>query len=303
MNPYTGSTFFSFFGILIRRLLTGMHTLATDEVQLLVLSGVAISCAFVGTFLMLRKMTMLANALSHTILLGIVLVYLLISSSLGVLTLMVASLVMGLITAFLTEALSKLTRLQEDASIGLVFTALFAVGIFLVTAYTRNLHIGSELIMGNVDALQPKDIRLVFATLGINLTLFTLFFRGYLLTTFDGGVAKSFGYSPSLFHYLLMVQTAMSAISAFRSIGVFMVLTFLVAPTMIARLFTTTLKGLLIGSSAVGVITSIVGVALSRHFLTLFGIGLSTGGIVVTLLFFVYMIALTFRKQKIYFSV
>ncbi len=306
MSPYNGSNFFSFFWILLKRMVTWSYPLATDEVQLYVLSGIAISCAFVGTFLMLRKMTMLANALSHTILLGIVGAYLLFTTSLGLTTLMVSSLVMGVITTFLTQAISKLTRLQEDASIGLVFTLLFAIGLFLVTSYTRNLHIGTELLMGNVDALQPRDIRLVFTTLCLNLVLFTLFFRGYLLTTFDSGIAHSFGYSPTLFHYLLMIQAAMTAISAFRSIGVFMVLAFLVVPPMIARLFTKTLKSLLLGGCTAALGTVLLGVALSRHCLTFFGVGLSTGGIVVTLLFFIYLIAavwkLTFRKPGLYFS-
>ncbi len=295
MNPYTGQNIFTFFGVFLQRLFSGMHPLATDEIQLIVLSGIALSCALVGTFLMLRKMTMLANAMSHTVLLGIVIAYLLLPK-LEMSTLMIAALITGLVTTCLTQFLTRLTRLQEDASIGLIFTLLFAIGLLLVTLYTRNLHIGTELIMGNADALQLKDIRIVWSSLGINLVLITLFYRGYQITTFDPNLARSLGFSPMLFHYLLMVQTSLTAISAFRSIGVFMVLAFLIAPTLIAHLFTQTLSKLLLIASLVSVGAVFIGVALSRHILTYYGIGVSTGGIVVSLLFVFYLAALTFRQ-------
>src|ERR1700722_13660902 len=141
-NPYSGVDFFGFFQVLFMRILSGeILNLATDEIQILVLMGVALSGALVGTFLVLRNMTMVANALSHTILVGIVGAYLLLSS-LGALTdafegmslmhLTLASLLAGLLTTLLTEFLNKVTGLQEDAAVGLVFTSLFALGVLLV---------------------------------------------------------------------------------------------------------------------------------------------------------------------------
>ncbi len=149
-NPYNGQTFFGFFLTLLHRLwgfvsgdLEWRH-LASDELQVVVLVGVASSSALVGTFLVLRKMTMLANALSHTILLGIVGAYLLTRETvlfqdgghggpINIQAMLLAALVMGLVTTFLTEFLTKTARLQEDASTGIVFTSLFALGIILVT--------------------------------------------------------------------------------------------------------------------------------------------------------------------------
>lgn len=172
-HPYSDLTFFEVFGQFIMRLLkalTGQLSsvdLAPDEIQALVLIAVSLSCSLVGSFLVLRRSTMLANSLSHTILIGIVGAYLWTQpisheiSFLPISTLLIASLLTGLATAFLTHLCHRLFRLQEDASIGLVFTSLFALGIVLVTLFTRNAHIGVEVVMGNVDALHLHDIRLV----------------------------------------------------------------------------------------------------------------------------------------------
>src|ERR1700722_9961958 len=157
-NPYSDQDFLGFFGVLFSRLLLliigklPFGSLVADEIQMIVLSCVAVTGAMVGTFLVLRKMTMLANALSHTILLGIVVAYLL-CESLTIPVLMVAALATGIATTFLTEFLNRVIKLQEDASIGLVFSVLFALGIVLLTLFSRNVHIGTELVMGNVDAL------------------------------------------------------------------------------------------------------------------------------------------------------
>jgi manganese/zinc/iron transport system permease protein len=86
----------------------------------------------------------------------------------------------------------------------------------LLTFFGRNVHIGTELVMGNVDALQRSDIRIVGAVLGINLALFTFLYYGFKITTFDPLLAKAFGFSPVFFNYLLMVQTSVTAIGHLR---------------------------------------------------------------------------------------
>lgn len=312
-NPYSGQTFFGFFFQLLIRLwafATGnlsFDQLATDEVQVLVLAGVASSAALVGTFLVLRKMTMLANALSHTILVGIVLAFLWTYGLSGnipehpnqiqIHVLLIASMIMGLVTAFLTELLTKGTRLQEDASTGIVFTSLFSVGVIAVTLLTRNAHIGTEAVMGNVDALQLGDAKLVYIVLLINLLILFLFFKELKITTFDPGLAKSFGISPSFFGYLLMAQISMTAIGAFRAVGVLMVLAFITGPALTARLISGTLQKMLLISVGIGILASFVGVALSRHILTVYAVSLSTAGVVVCVIVIFYL-AVAFYANK-----
>lgn len=312
-NPYSDTTFFSFLWTLIQRFMAfvsgdvSLQSAAADEIQIAVLAGLSISSALVGTFLVLRRLTMLANALSHTVLFGIVCAYLfmmhLIHSQdpyriLSIPVLMIAAFGTGLLTTFLTEFLTRVMKVQEDASIGLVFSILFALGIVLVTLFSRNVHIGTELVMGNVDALQKEDVKGILTILGVNAALFALLFNGFKITAFDPQLAKTLGFSPFFFNYLLMVQTSLTAIGAFRAVGVLMVLAFLVIPVLTARLLTHSLSLLIVLASAIGCLASILGVALSRHLLTVFGIGLSTGGIVVTVMGILYLAACIFAPQK-----
>lgn len=304
-NPYASKTFFPFLLQLALRLwgmMTGkipLQELASDEIQIIVLIGVAISSALVGTFLILRKMTMLANSLSHTILVGIVMAFFLTSASyadsahpgsFNIKVMLLASLMMGLITTFLTDGLTKYARLQEDASTGIVFTSLFALGIILVTVLSKNAHIGTEVVMGNVDALQIEDCKLVYMALGINVLLFVLFFKEFQVTTFDPALAYAMGFSVLLFNYVLMAQVSITAISAFRAVGVLMVLAFITGPPLTARLLTDNLKTMLYLASGIGALSAILGVALSRHLLTAYGMALTTAGLVVCVIAGSYII-------------
>lgn len=312
-NPYTDQSLFSFLWVFFQRFwkfITGnlqLQELVADEIQILVLCGVAISGALVGTFLVLRKMTMLANALSHTILLGIVVTYLLMfylgylhdpHGVMGIPLLLTASLITGIWTTFLTDSIHRYFKLQEDASIGLVFTSLFAIGILLVTLFTRNVHVGTELVMGNVDALRLADLSNVLFVLLLDFLFIFVFFKEFKLTTFDPGLSRALGVSPSFFNYLLMILTSATAVGAFRAVGVLMILAFFVFPSLIARFLTDRLSILLLLACVVGCIASILGVALSRHVLSLYHVGLSTGGIVVCLLTFFFIITVLLSPKK-----
>lgn len=314
-NPYSDKTFWGFLVQLAMRFIAFIRgdiswdSLASDEIQILVLVGVAASSALVGTFLVLRKMTMLANSISHTILIGIVLAFLWSgqqdshghAGAINIHAMLIAALIMGVLTAFLTELLTKGARLQEDASTGLVFTSLFAVGVVALTVLTRNAHIGTEVVMGNVDALQLDDCKLVYLILAMNMTLFVLFFKEFKITTFDPALAKALGIAPFFFSYLLMTQVSSTAIGAFRAVGVLMVLAFITGPALTARLLTHDLKKMLLLAVAIGAGASIIGVALSRHVLTVYGAPLSTSGLVVCTIVLCYaLVAITSLLHKLY---
>jgi manganese/zinc/iron transport system permease protein len=310
MNPYTGKTLLGYFGLLFSRLgmlLEGklaLSDLATDEVQILVLIGLAIASSCIGVFLVLKKMTMLANSLSHTILFGIVLAYLFIapfsshsegdSYQLNFEVLFIGALLTGLITAVCTQLLTHFIKLQEDASIGLVFTTFFALGIVLVTLFTRNAHIGTEVVLGNIDALHFDDLKIMVGITVLNVCVIGLFFKEFQITAFDPLMAASVGVFPSLFNYLLIVLTAGTAIASFRAVGVLLFLAFLVGPVLTARLFTDRLKPLIFLSIAIGVLSSVLGAGLARHFLTVYHMPLSTAGLVVCTMATFYLLSLLF---------
>lgn len=316
MNPYRGTTFFGFFIELAERLWQfacgklGVADLASDELQILVLGGIAISGALVGSFLVLRRMAMLANSLAHTTLLGIVMAFLLLKGTSGTFgtmnlsILVLAALITALLTTFLTAFLGR--HLQEDAAIGVVFTTLFATGLLLVTLYTRNLHMGTEVVMGNVDALHPDDLKLVGWVLCLNLVAGFALKRFYAMTSFDPGFSRALGFSPTLGHYVLMTQVAATAIGGFRAVGVMMVLAFMVVPTLAARQLTNRLERLLVLASGLGLLAAVLGVATARHLLSVYHLALSTAGLVVcylALLFALSVLIMAWRRRLLVVSI
>src|SRR3990167_2299625 len=211
MNPYWGANFFQFFATFFERLIHGtlFFSPEADELQMGVLALVALSCGLIAPFLVLKRMTMFANALSHTLLFGIVTAFLLSSSFWGATlfdpsTLLIGALVAAFLTAFLTEGAVRLFRLQAEGSVGLIFSLLFALGVILATLFTKNVHLGVEVVLGNADALQPSDLSLVGYWSCVQLALILLFFRPLQIAAFDRLFAAALGIRPLLFHFLLL---------------------------------------------------------------------------------------------------
>lgn len=269
----------------------------SDWIQIVVLSSIAIACGLIGPFLVLRRMAMFANALSHTILLGIAIAFLLTGGLFFDLSnLLMGAFLAALMTAFLTGGLVHLFRLQEDASIGLVFTALFALGITVVTLFMKEAHIGIEAVMGNADILQWSDLKIALSLVGVNLLSILVWYKPFQLTSFDLNLAKTLGFRGGFYQFLLLFLAAFTCIGAFRAVGVLLVLGFLVGPYLTARLFFHRLPHLLVATSLIGVLISCAGVGISRLCLDLFELPLSTGGIISTLIGITFIVAKWIRS-------
>ncbi|MDN3505048.1 MAG: metal ABC transporter permease [Rhabdochlamydiaceae bacterium] len=313
MNPYWGQNFVSFLAIFFKRffgVITGNLPLAPDELQIFTLSLIGVSTAIIGVFLVLRKSTMQANSLSHTTLLGITLVVIFYGFfttnetgqffHFSLTKLILSALITAFATLFFTRFLQEKMRVQTDASIGLVFSLFFALGILLVTLYTRNMHIGVEAIMGNVDALHPNDLFLSLAICFINVAVTIVLYSWYKMTTFDLNLAKSFGIKVGLIETILILQTTLTIMGGFRAVGVILILAMITAPVITARLFTNRLYSLFFFSIAISVLASFFSVALSRHILSVTKVASSTSAlnILFLLLFFIISATLTFVLSK-----
>lgn len=297
MSPYSGVSILHFFGVLALRLpaiFTAMvrgEVLYTDEIQVLVLGSMGLCCGLLGSLLVLRRMTMLANSLSHTILLGIVAAFMLTRFTSGedfleqgplpLGTLMVASCITAVATTFLTEAFTRWFRLSEEASTGLVFTALFAAAIVFVTVFTRNAHIGIEIVMGNADGLSRSDVALGLWVLFFNVLLTAAMYRAFLSTTFDPGFSRLIGFRTGLISYILMAQVGLSVVAGFRAVGILMILAFLVGPVLAVRPWVHSLRGLMVGSAMLGFLSGLFAVATARGLLSEWRLPLSTGALAV----------------------
>lgn len=300
---YAGKTFFSFLKALFFHASSFSGSLALDEIQLLTFICVGISCALCGTLLSLRRGAMLANALSHTTLLGLVVAFWIFGSSvvmdmrvLGLAALLTALLSVGLIR-WLTDAL----RLQREAAIALVFTALFSLGVVATALLTKNLHIGIESVAGSGDLLSFDDLKASAALALSSALLCALCYKSLALSTFDQTLARSMGIRTKLIQITLMSLSSACIVAGFRSVGVVMVLAFFIAPALFARLFAKHLSGALWLAVAFVVFCCLIGCALARHLLTLYHLPVSTGALVATLLSVLSGVALISKKSAAFF--
>lgn len=312
MNPYFAKDFFSFFAVFIQRLFLlfsgqlSLVEIASDELQIFVLSLISCATAIIGSLLVLKKSAMLANSLSHTVLLGICVAYLIVAFFsqqqtpiiMEIYILLLAAFITAILTTILTQFLIHSLRLQEDASIGLIFTLFFALGVTIVTMYTRSTHLGIEAVTGNVDALHLNDLKLVSWVVFLDIFVVGIFFKEFKMVIFDPCFATVLGIRSSLFHYLLMILTAATVIGAFRAVGILLVLSLLVGPVLIARIFTKRLKPMILCACMIGSFSSLFSVAMARHVLSVYDLPLSTAGLVVFVVTVIYCASLLFIKIK-----
>jgi len=303
MNPYWGANFFQFFAILGQRLGSLLRgetiSLAPDEVQILVLAGVALSCGLIGTFLLVRKMTMIANSLSHTLLLGIVVSTILFSGKLGIATLLASAFITALLTVGLSYLLSRSPFVKEDAGVGLSFTTLFALGLVALMLFAKSTHIGIEVVMGNLDAVHVDDIFFSWMIAAIDGLLLFIFYPWLKAHSFDSTFSFSLKLPCKSLDLLFLMLVSLTCVGAFRSVGVLIVLTFLTGPALCGKIFCRHLKRILLTAVGLGLLASLLSVAIARHILSVYHIPLSTAGIavVVIALFVVFALASTARRM------
>ncbi|MEM6736698.1 MAG: metal ABC transporter permease [Bacteroidota bacterium] len=268
----------------------------------IILTGslVAVSCSLLGSFLILRKMSMVGDAISHSVLPGIVIAFLL-AGSMQSIWMLVGAGILGVFTTFLIEFFHQKGRLQTDASIGVTFTWLFALGVILVTYYAGNAHIDQDCILYGEIAYVPINliytasgraigpeavIILIFVLLAI-LTFIYLFYKELFITTFDSAYAKAIGISTGKWHYLLMGLVSLTTVASFESVGAILVVAFLIVPATSAYLLTRNLQSMLLLSTIFGIVSAFLGYYLS-YFLdgSIAGAMVTVAGIIFMICYF-----------------
>ncbi|MNW40781.1 Manganese transport system membrane protein MntB [compost metagenome] len=243
----------------------------------IILTGtlVAASCGVLGCFLVLRKMAMVGDAISHSVLPGIAIAFL-ISSSRDSLLMLIGAAVFGLITVFLIQALQQ-GGLQSDASIGIVFTALFAIGVILISRNAANIDLDLDCVLfGEIAYVQwdtliwngydlgPIAVWMLGGTLLIILAAIGLFYKQFKLCAFDPALAAALGIPVALFHYLLMGLVSLSTVASFESVGAILVVGMLIVPASTAYLLTDRLSVMLLYSILIGAISSAAGYYVAK---------------------------------------
>lgn len=243
---------------------------------ILTASIIAVSCGLLGVYLILRKMAMVGDAISHAVLPGIVIAFL-ISGSRDNLPMLIGAAVVGVLTTVFIELLHKKANLQEDASIGITFTWLFALGVILISALTGQVDLDQECVLYGEIAYVPLDPilldsgaslgpRALWISGGVLVLIISAIIAGYkglLITTFNPDYAAALGISTAFWHFAFMGLVSLTTVVSFESVGAILVVALLIAPAAAAYLVTENLKSLLLLTSLYGILTAVGGYYLA----------------------------------------
>ncbi len=238
----------------------------------IILTGclVALSSGTLGCYLILRRMAMVGDAISHAVLPGIAVAFL-ISGTRNSVPMLIGAAAVGMLCTVLIELFHKKARLQEDASIGISFTWLFAIGVILITYFADSVDLDQECVLyGDITFVQfesylgiPVAVWMLSALCLIILGGILLGYRGLFLTTFDPDYAITLGVSTAVWHYALMGAVSLTTVMSFESVGAILVVAFLIVPGATAYLLTHDLKKMLLLAALIGIIASISGYYLA----------------------------------------
>jgi len=238
---------------------------------------VATACGLVGQYLILRRMALVGDAISHSVLPGLVVAFL-IANSRHSTAMFLGALVAGLLTTVLIEIIHKKSRVKQDAAIGITFSSLFAIGVILVSAFASKVDLDQECVLygeigtipldqpfvqfGSLVLGPPTLVRMGVVTLVVAL-LILVFYKELLVSSFDPGLAFSLGVNATVVHYALMAVLSIVVVSAFESVGAILVIAMLILPGATASLVSHRLPFVLLLTVAHAALSSVLGVMLA----------------------------------------
>lgn len=229
---------------------------------------VGIICGVIGCFIILRGMSLMGDAISHAVLPGVAISYLL-----GI-NFFIGAVATGLLTALGIGFVSQNSRIKNDTAIGILFTSAFALGIILIS-FLRSSSDLYHILFGNVLAVRPSDMWMTLAIGLIVLAAIFLFYKELLVTSFDPTMAAAYGLSTRLIHYLLMTMLTLVTVASLQTVGIILVVAMLITPAATAYLLTNRLSRMILLSAGLGTISSVIGLYFS------FTYNLSSGASIV----------------------
>ena len=265
-------------------------------------SLVAINCALMGSFLVMRKMVMIGDAISHAVLPGIFVAYW-VSGSTASLPMLIGAALSGILATLMIEWFTKKARLQSDAAIGISYTLLFAIGIILISKFGANADLDQQCVLyGEIEYVSlwlqpilgglmlPKQA-IILLVVCILLTVAVIWgYKGLFITTFDPNFALSTGVAVTFWHYFLMTGVSLTTVVSFESVGAILVIAFLSGPPAIAYLLTENFKKMILFACAIGILSSAAGYYAAKW------LDVSVAGAISSVIGIVFVIVFVFTN-------
>lgn len=275
-----------------------------DLSTLIIAVLVAASTSIIGVFLVLRKMSMMTDAISHTVLLGIVLAYLVVGN-LNSPLLVIGATVIGVVTVYLIELLIRTNKTTKDAAIGVVFPLLFSIAIVIINTKFRNTHLDIDaVLLGKLEIavfdrliifgkdIGPKSLYMLLLVLILNVSFILIFYKELKIVSFDSALATVLGFSVGLIHYLLMTLISFTAVVAFDAVGSILVIALMVGPVVTALLITKDLIKTIVYTLIIGVLNSVLGYSFAYFY------DLTISGTIATFTLITFLTVFIFAPKK-----
>ncbi len=230
----------------------------------------AVAASLLGNFLVLRRMSMLGDAITHAILPGLAVAFF-VSASRSSLPMFLGAVIVGILTALFTEWIRKFGNVDEGASMGVVFTSLFALGLVMIVQAADHVDLDAGCVLygaiemtwldtiylGNLEL--PRAVVVLSVVTIVNALFVTLFFKELKLTSFDPSLATTTGFNASLMHYLLMILVAVTAVASFESVGSILVVAMFIVPPAAAYMLTDRLRTMIALSAVLAALSAVLG--------------------------------------------
>lgn len=247
---------------------------------------VGIICGVIGCFIILRGMALMGDAISHAVLPGVVIAYMVGASF------FVGAVITGVLTALGIGFISQNSRIKDDSAIGIMFTAAFALGVVLNSSLKGTSVDLWHILFGNVLAVSRTDL---WITLGMGIfvvLVIIIFYRPLLLSTFDPTMAKATGLPVKFIHYMLMLLLSLVTVASLQTVGIILVVAMLITPGATAYLLTNRLSTMLVLAAVFGMISGVVGLYYSVLF------DVSSGSTIVLVASMLFGLAFFFSPKQ-----
>lgn len=255
--------------------------------QKALLTGVAVGivCGVIGCFIVLRGLALMGDAISHAILPGVAISYML-----GI-NFFIGAAIVGLLAALGIGFINRNSIVKNDAAIGIVFSLFFAVGVLMIAKAKTAIDL-TQILFGNVLTVSDTDRTMTLIIGGLVLLLVFVFYKELVLTSFDPVMAEASGMKVGLIHYLLMLMLTLVTVVSLQTVGVILVVSLLITPASTAYLLTYRMSTMIFLSAAIGAISAIVGLFFS------FSFNLSSGPSIVVVATAIFILAFIFAPRR-----
>ena len=246
---------------------------------------VGVMSGVIGSFIILRGLSLMGDAISHAVLPGVAVAYML-----GINLLLGAS-IFGILAAMLIGYVASHSKLKNDTAIGIVFSAFYALGFVLISLAesSSNLH---HILFGNVLAVSDRDLITTTCVLIAVILFIVIFYKELLITSFDETFARTYGLRTQMVHYALMLMLTLVTVSSLQTVGIILVVAMLITPAATAFLWTNKLHWMLVDSAIFGALDSLIGLFLS------YILNWSSGPAIVLVAAFIFGVSFIFSPKQ-----